>query len=301
MARKAGIQAEEATSLAGLGLCDAVRGRFARAVELGEVALELARELGDNPLQVRQLDTLGVLYGQLGHGSDALRYLEDARQLANTIGYRLGEGSCLADSAEIFIDQGRLPEAIERAELAVRIGEMIGSPQLAGGAGVVLAQAQLHAGALSQARSAIEAANRHRLRRNGDIIPALLGVIAMRQGDHQAAIAAFGHAMGAADRTLDSGEQIFASLDAKGSGPLRSGRLRSFHRRRASLPRRRGQRVPGRTCYYQRIRGRRSCPAIARRTGTRRSRRPFGARAPSRTWGRSRSRSRALACDFPSG
>ena len=81
---------------------------------------------------------------------------------------------------------------------------------------VRLALAHLCAGDLTAARAAAEAARRYDVPQNNHYVLALLGVIALRQGDRAAAQEAFTAAWLRRMRCWRTAAQYYAALDSKG-------------------------------------------------------------------------------------
>ena len=135
--------------------------------------------------------------------------------IAREIGDRNGEGHDLGNLADAPIDAGRYAEATQRAGESVKIGEEISSP-LSAAVATALALAHLCAGDLPAARAAAEAARRHDAPGDNHNVLALLGVIALRQGDWPASGEAFAAAVAAADAILAHTPGYFAALDARG-------------------------------------------------------------------------------------
>ena len=115
-----------------------------------------------------------------------------------------------------LIDTRRYAEAIQRGGESAKIGEEISSPVIGSACGCVLALAYLCAGDLPTARAVAEAARSYDVPGNNHNALALLGVIALRQGDRRIAGEAFAAASAAADAILAHTPQFFDALDARG-------------------------------------------------------------------------------------
>ncbi|MBL7091103.1 tetratricopeptide repeat protein [Acidovorax sp.] len=146
--------------------------------------------------------SLGNSYGELGQTARAIDYYEQALTILREIGDRQGESADLVNLAEVLVDEGRYPQAIQRALEGVRIGDEISSTSLGSYSNGYLALAYLYASDLPAARAAVEAARQHDEPQNNHYVLALLGVIALRQGDRSAAQQAFAEAVAQADALL---------------------------------------------------------------------------------------------------
>jgi tetratricopeptide (TPR) repeat protein len=216
IAREQEDKHNKAAWLGNLGNCYADLGQTQRAIEYHEQALTIAREIGDRPGEGHCLGNLGNCYADLGQTQRAIEVYEQALAIAREIGHRQYEGIALGNLAEALIDQGNFDEAIQRAQACLTLGEEIHSPLLCIDGYRRIALAQLYDGELDAARSAAEAAREYDVPEHNHTVRALLGVIALRQGDRGAAQAAFTAAVDAADAILAHTAEFYDALDAKG-------------------------------------------------------------------------------------
>jgi tetratricopeptide (TPR) repeat protein len=219
LARSAGNNEAEAWPLAGLCLCYAEMGKLDVAKVHGIGALAIARDSSDprhEQLEAEQLATLGCIHGQTGEPDIAKRRLRQALSQAQGSTYRSLEGHCLADLAEVLLDQNHGGEAIDLATEALKINVTVGNLKLGRSANYVLGLAYLFAGELAQARSAADQASSHAPMRWSHCGPLLRGVVALRQGEIEAASEAFEDALVEAGERLELGTDSFAVLDTKG-------------------------------------------------------------------------------------
>jgi tetratricopeptide (TPR) repeat protein len=204
----------EGVWLGNLGNCYYSLGQTQRAIEVYEQALAIDREIGYRSGEVADLGNLGNCYADLGQTQRAIELHEQALAIAREIGDRQYEGIALGNLAEALIDQGHYDEAIQRASAYVDIAEEIGKPSSYGYGRLALAH--LYAEDLIAARQTAEAACENDEPENNHTVRALLGVIALRQGDRGAAQAAFTAAVDAADAILAHTAEYYEALDAKG-------------------------------------------------------------------------------------
>jgi tetratricopeptide (TPR) repeat protein len=187
-----------------------------KAIEYYEQALVIAREIGDRGGEGAWLGNLGSAYSDLGQVEKAIEYHEQALVISREIGYRLLESASLIDMGDIFVYQNEWTKAIKLYNQARMIADEIGYIQIQNGSRSGLARAHLHSGDLEAARSIAESSFKYNYPRNNHNVSALLGVIALRQGDSASAKDAFETAVKASDALLDHNEQNYGALDAKG-------------------------------------------------------------------------------------
>ncbi len=141
----------------------------------------------------------------------------------------------------LSLDEGQDLDAIRQAIEAVQIAGETGDLRLISSANESLALVQLFVGDLRAARAAAEAARAHDVPRNNHNVQALLGLIALRQGDHVAAAEAFSAAIAHAKVIHELCDQNYDVLDAKGLAltglaVLEGGRARPRRSRRSGPP-----------------------------------------------------------------
>ena len=115
---------------------------------------------------------------------------------------------------KLVIDEGRYGNAVRQATEAVHIGEETGNARIVSSGNETLALARL-------ATEDLPGARLRRLRHaptfcSSHSVLALLGLIALRQGDRVAAAEAFSAAIAHSDVILGRYEQNYDALDAKG-------------------------------------------------------------------------------------
>ncbi|MBI4672697.1 MAG: TIR domain-containing protein [Chloroflexi bacterium] len=216
IARDRKSHADEGAILGNLGICYADLGQTARAIEFHEQALAIDREIGDKRGEGADLGNLGICYADLGQTARAVEFHEQALAIDREIGDRKGEGQRLHNLALALIDAGEFEKASQRAIEGLERVEEIGSPLLGNWGNYVLALAHLHKKEFKTARIAIERASNYDSPDNNHNVFALLGIIALRQGDRAAAQEAFAQAVRHADAILVNTPQYYTALDAKG-------------------------------------------------------------------------------------
>ncbi len=214
IAREIGGRSGEGIQLGNLGNCYADLGQTASAIEYYEQALTIAREIGDRRGEGIQLGNLGNCYADLGQTTRATEYYEQALTISREIGDRAGEGIRLGNLADVLIDERCYMEAMELAQESAKIEDEIGKPASYGYGTVALVHFYL--GNLPAAGEAAETARRHDVPQNNHYILALLGAIALRQGDRPAAQEAFAAAVQQAEQMLAHSAQNYAALYSKG-------------------------------------------------------------------------------------
>jgi tetratricopeptide (TPR) repeat protein len=118
------------------GMADAFRTMGIIANERGEAdlsqthltrSLGLYRELGDLVRIVQSCNNLGVNHQARGEMDQALSLLQEGLQLAQRIGDTRDEALLLTTTAELYLNQGRWPLAIEHLERALHLAEASGT------------------------------------------------------------------------------------------------------------------------------------------------------------------------------
>lgn len=114
-----------------------------------ERALELWQELGDLGWQGRVLVQLGIRGYYTGDWRAALERYAQAREVFDRAGDLWGASVCAGNIAEIYVEQGRLEEALEPTRLALRAAKVAGARSF-----IALWTAQLGRIAIREGRSA---------------------------------------------------------------------------------------------------------------------------------------------------
>jgi tetratricopeptide (TPR) repeat protein len=216
LARQAKILAEEAAPLSGLALCHADLGQFELAREYNEQALLVATATANLRLLAEQLATAGQLHGELGEPALARPRFDHALAVARGDGYRLMEGHCLVDLAEIDLDEASFMDARGLARRALRVNHHLGNPELARHGNYVVALADLCMNDVDGARVAVDVACDYGVKQWSRCPAALQGIVMLRQEDRDEAYDAFDLAIAEADALLDDASDRFAALDVMG-------------------------------------------------------------------------------------
>ncbi len=215
IAREVGDRSGEGITLGNLGTSYSNLGQTTRAIDYYEQALAIAHKVGDRPAEGTWLGNLGIYYSNLGQTTRAIDYHKQALIIAREVEDWPGEGRHLGNLAEILINEGRYAEAIHHAQESVKIGDKISNSELGSYNNGYLALAHLYSGDFHTARAAAETARRYDEPLNNHYILALLGLIALRQGDRAAAQEAFTAAVAQADAMLGHSAQNYNALDSK--------------------------------------------------------------------------------------
>lgn len=132
------------------------------------------------------------------------------------IGDRRGEAITIGNIADTLVDQQQFNDAMRTYKQAIQIADKIGFVQTQNHARRGLALAYLYNNDLPAARTVTEAARQYDQPLNNHNVLALLGVIALRQGEGVAAQKAFEAAITHADKLLGYTAKNYAAWDAKG-------------------------------------------------------------------------------------
>jgi tetratricopeptide (TPR) repeat protein len=216
ISREIGDRRGEGNALGNLGIAYYSLGQVREAIGYHEQALAISREIGDRRGEGRHLGNLGLAYADLGQVREAIRYHEQALAITREIGDRSSEGHNLGSLASALTDEEQYYDAIHSAMESVRISKEIGSPRMSSFYNFSLAQAHLYAGDLPAARAGVQAACQHDVPESNHYVQTLLGTVALRQRESDAAEQAFAAAVAHSDKLLARTAELYHALDAKG-------------------------------------------------------------------------------------
>ncbi len=108
------------TILGNLGFANEVRGRWDAAKRFHEESLTKRREVSDARGVLQSLHAMARCELGLGATDSALQSLEEARELASSLGERLEEGKIEHTYSQLDLREGRAASAVRRAETALR-------------------------------------------------------------------------------------------------------------------------------------------------------------------------------------
>jgi tetratricopeptide (TPR) repeat protein len=206
----------EGVWMGNLGSCHFRLGQTGRAIECYQQSLVISREVSNRVLEASQLDNLGFCYAGLGQTSLALRYHYQVLTICREINNREKEGRNLGNLVETLIDERRYQVAMQQAIEAFSIATEINSTNLGSYCNGYLALAHLYSENLEDARTAAETARQYNEPENNHYVIALVGLIALRQGDTLTAQEAFATAISEADGLLTYAAQNYFAWDTKG-------------------------------------------------------------------------------------
>jgi tetratricopeptide (TPR) repeat protein len=125
-ARRAHDLAGVATMLQALGRLATRRGRYPEAEGCHLKALQLARRLGLDEIEVGSLRNLGVVSWYQSHFGQAMIYYEQALRLYRKSGDQKGEGAILSNMGMIFEGQGEHARARQEYEKSLALMRQTG-------------------------------------------------------------------------------------------------------------------------------------------------------------------------------
>lgn len=117
----------EATALGNLGKAYAIKQDYWRSLDLSEQHRQIAAEIGDTRSEVIALGNLGATMGILGNREISKGYFTKSLELARSIGDAVGEATASYNYAQVLFDDGKIAEAVKRAETAHEIFRRIGA------------------------------------------------------------------------------------------------------------------------------------------------------------------------------
>jgi tetratricopeptide (TPR) repeat protein len=213
--RERGKRRDEGIVLMNLGNDYTELGQEIRAVEYYNQALKLSREVGHRAGEALTLYNLGYAYLQLGHITDARERYEEGLTIARQIGENFVASACLVGLGRLLLHDDQPMEAIAHFEEALKLLDIMGNAQFQHVARANLAKAYLSRGDLTTARKTAERAHQHQNPKENPGTLALLGVIALRQGDHHYSRNAFLKAIEEAEQLRVKNQHNFRALDSK--------------------------------------------------------------------------------------
>ncbi|HEX6289577.1 MAG TPA: tetratricopeptide repeat protein [Herpetosiphonaceae bacterium] len=215
IARALGARQTESELLGNLGNSYVKLGRSDQALSSFEEALAIAREIGARDFEATWLTSMSNACGNLGKTDQAIDYCRQSSTIVHEIGNRFIEAFHHKTLAEVLIDTHSYAEAIQYSLETVQIGLEIKNPLFGSSGHGRVALAQLYSGDLPAARAAAEAARQYDSIQHNHYVLALLGLIALRQGEVEAARSAFASAVEQADVLLSRTAQLYKVLDSK--------------------------------------------------------------------------------------
>ena len=117
---------------------------------------------------------------------------------------------------DLRVSQGDWGEAARELEQAIEVADDIGSPQYSRDARETLALVNLYRNNLPAARDMAEAARKYDVRLSNHRTSAMLGVVALRQGDRNTARQAFTAAINEASQVIVVSADNYEAHDSKG-------------------------------------------------------------------------------------
>ena len=118
---------DEMNALNALGNVDYARGQHARALEVHQQALAVARALGaPGSVEATLLSNIATDYDNLGLRDEALVSYQQALALVREAGLRRNEGIVLNNIAVVYREQGRYDEARAHSQQALAIARQVG-------------------------------------------------------------------------------------------------------------------------------------------------------------------------------
>jgi tetratricopeptide (TPR) repeat protein len=112
VARRLGDRAAQAQTHNDLGACYYRQGRHEQALAHLRESLTIRRALDDSTGQALSLGNLGRIYQALGRYEEALACLQESLAICQDLGDRRGQAGCLANLGELYQRQGRDEEAL---------------------------------------------------------------------------------------------------------------------------------------------------------------------------------------------
>jgi tetratricopeptide (TPR) repeat protein len=216
LARAVGDRHLEGIALGNLGNCYGYQGKMAMAIKYHEQALAAKREVGNKRGEGITLGNLGSCYADVEQMERAISYCQQSLEIAREVGNLSGELRLLSLLSALYYRLDRSGEALHDALKAVNIAEELAAPPDINTAHFCLGRVCLFSGDLMTARRSAEIACEQDIARAKHHEFALLGVVAVLQGDHAVANQAFARALNHADKMLSQEADNYGALYAQG-------------------------------------------------------------------------------------
>ncbi|MEU1107014.1 BTAD domain-containing putative transcriptional regulator [Streptomyces tibetensis] len=146
-------------SLSNLGVAHWKLGCFGEGVTAAEEGLANARKAADRTGEGFCLDLLGLLHSALGQLPQAMAYLEQGAALHRRTGYVRQEAEALGNLSSIYSWLGRYTEAVQAAERSLALNRQLNASENEVSALIDLASANLRMGHLDTALLRIDEAS----------------------------------------------------------------------------------------------------------------------------------------------
>src|SRR5215213_2661750 len=216
LAREAGERQSETVWLTNIGNSYGDAGQTESAIDYYKQALAIARSIGDRQRVGYNLTNLGNCYLDLGQPAAAIKGYEEALGIARDFGEPMIVAIVLGNLAEALMEEGRFEESVVQTLDSINIAKAAKSTYVCSYANGHLALARLLTGDLPGARAAASEAAKYDEPSNNSYIMALLGIIALLQGDALTASESFKDAAAQAESMVTLSTQNFKALDSKG-------------------------------------------------------------------------------------
>jgi tetratricopeptide (TPR) repeat protein len=214
--RELGDRRGESIALGTFAILYSEIGQNTRAIEYFEQALLIDRETESQDREAVDLDNLGSTYMDLGRPDEALRCYTEALAIARGLGFRVIEAESHANMGKLHISENNWGEAARELEQAIEIADDIGNPKVSRDARESLALVNVYQNNLAIARDLVETARKYDVPLSNHRTSAMLGVVALRQGDLNTAREAFTAAINQATQLIALTPDRYEAPDAKG-------------------------------------------------------------------------------------
>jgi len=174
------------------------------------------REIEDHEGEALNLCSLGDIYRKQGKYDQALRTLRDSLTAAHILGYRLIEAESHGCIGDVLVARENWKDAAAEYAQKLEIADDIGSAGNSKAARESLAFVHLNQNDPTKAREMIEAARKYDVPLANHRTSAMLGLVALRQGDLTAARDAFTNALKQASELIALTAERYDALDTEG-------------------------------------------------------------------------------------
>jgi len=128
IARAHRLRIQEARLMSGLSIRYGVQGKYSVALAVADSALAYARQLNQFKLVENCLENKAIFYGLLGMDEQAVKMLQDALVIADTLGIPNLTAGLFYQTSNQYMTMGRLAESEQYAKLALGNAQEIKDP-----------------------------------------------------------------------------------------------------------------------------------------------------------------------------
>jgi tetratricopeptide (TPR) repeat protein len=212
---KFGNREGEAIHLINLGNAYAALGQTTTSIDYFNQAIKIDREIENLEGLAQDLSNLGGSYAELGKPDEAMHYFQEALSIGQKIGSRYTEAAVLQNIGNVSLDQHKWEDAVQQLKRSIEIADDIGNLQYQKESRLGLAFAYLYQDQLKLSSEIALDAKRFNSPLSNPNNSALIGIVALLQGDAIKAKEAFDDTLRQIERLFTQSQQSYDALNIK--------------------------------------------------------------------------------------